>query len=167
MKIVRKFNDFVKNRINEDVDPIETPNEESPELEDGIKATENAEEKDQSNLVDDQDEFDEDDFEEGEEESGEYEGNRLMSELAEMLGTEVVNNEIEYEGHKINFFSETDSFHIDKNKKKFGTPDEVVDYLKSSESENNRKADIEADEMDEDEKYKQMALESRRFKRKR
>ena len=156
MKIVRKFNDFVKNRINEDVDPIETPNEESP----GIKATENAEEDDQSNLIDDPEE----DFEEGEEESGEYEGTRLMNELAEMLGTEVVNNEINYDGHKINYFSETDSFHVDKNKKKFGTSDEVLEYLKGT---TDRKSDIETGEMGEDEKYKQMALESRRFNRKR
>jgi len=66
-----------------------------------------------------------DEFEE--EEGHEYEGTKLMKELSQKLGTEVVNNSIEYNGKKINFFSETDSFHIDK--KKFKTIDEVLEYL--------------------------------------
>jgi len=66
-----------------------------------------------------------DEFEE--EEGHEYEGTKLMKNLAEKLGTEIVNNSIEYNGKKINFFSETDSFHIDK--KKFKTIDEVLKYL--------------------------------------
>jgi hypothetical protein len=62
-----------------------------------------------------------------EEEGHEYEGTKLMKSLAEKLGTEIVNNSIEYNGKKINFFSETEAFHIDK--KKFKTIEEVLTYL--------------------------------------
>jgi len=62
-----------------------------------------------------------------EEEGHEYEGTKLMKSLAEKLGTEIINNSIEYKGKKINFFSETEAFHIDK--KKFKTIEEVLTYL--------------------------------------
>ena len=132
MKIVRNFNDFVKKRINEDVDPIENPTvgdhghkhkvdrkkfetiEEvleylqvgTPELEVGMEATKDAEAEDQSNLIDEPEESYE------EEESGEYEGTTKLKKLAETLGAELTNNEINYEGHKINWFSETGAFHV-------------------------------------------------------
>jgi len=63
----------------------------------------------------------------GEEEGNEYEGTKLMKDLSEKLGAEISNNSIEYNGKKINFFSETESFHVDN--KKFKTTDEVLKYL--------------------------------------
>jgi hypothetical protein len=75
-----------------------------------------------------EDEEGEDDFEEEEEEGHEYKGNLLMRELADMLGTEVVNNQINYNGQKINYYSETEKFHIGR--EKFETIEEVVDFLK-------------------------------------
>ena len=77
------------------------------------------ENEDPSNIIDEVEE----------EEGGEYRGTTLMKELAEELGTEVVDNEINYEGHKINYFSETESFHVDK--KKFDSMEEVLQFLKS------------------------------------
>ena len=69
---------------------------------------------------------------EGEEEEGEYKGTLMMRELADLLDTEVSDsNEIEYNGHKINFYSETEKFHIGK--KTFETPEEVVEYVESSD----------------------------------
>ena len=65
--------------------------------------------------------------EDEEEEGDEYIGQRLMNELGDMLDAPVVNNTITYEGRKINFFSETEKFHIDN--KQFDTPQEVYDYL--------------------------------------
>jgi hypothetical protein len=62
-----------------------------------------------------------------EEEGNEYEGTKLMKDLAEKLGAEISNNSIEYNGKKINFFSETESFHVDN--KKFKTADDVLKYL--------------------------------------
>jgi hypothetical protein len=66
-----------------------------------------------------------------EEEGGEYQGQILLNQLANELGTEVdTDGSINYEGKKINFFSETENFHVDG--KKFSTAEEVVNYLGSS-----------------------------------
>jgi hypothetical protein len=66
-----------------------------------------------------------------EEEGGEYQGQILLNQLANELGTEVeADGSINYEGKKINFFSETEKFHVDN--KKFSTAEEVVAYLGSS-----------------------------------
>jgi hypothetical protein len=150
MKIVRNFNDFVKNRINEDVDPIENPTAETPELEAGIDATEEMESEDQSNLIDEPEENWE------EEESGEYEGATKLKQLAEALGAELTNNEINYDGHKINWFSETEAFHVDR--KKFETVEEVIDYLQGDHGHEHAKVDNPEMELE-------PAMESRRFRR--
>ena len=66
-----------------------------------------------------------------EEEGGEYQGQMLLNQLANELGTEVdEDGSINYEGKKINFYSETEKFHVDN--KKFSTAEEVVAYLGSS-----------------------------------
>jgi hypothetical protein len=66
-----------------------------------------------------------------EEEGGEYQGQILLNQLANELGTEVeADGSINYEGKKINFFSETEKFHVDN--KKFSTAEEVVAYLGGS-----------------------------------
>lgn len=153
MKIVRKFNEFVKNRVNEDVEPIENPTADSPELEVGLDATAAAEADDQSNLIDEPEENWE------EEESGEYEGTKLMKELAEVLGAEVTNNEIDYNGHKIHYYSETEAFHVDR--KKFENIEEVVAYLEGEGEQHNHSHENEP----ELENELEPALESRRFKR--
>ena len=62
-----------------------------------------------------------------EEEAGDDYGIEGLKKIASALGEEVVGNEINHDGHKINFFSETEMFHIDR--KKFKTPKEVIDYL--------------------------------------
>ena len=56
----------------------------------------------------------------------------LLNQLANELGTEVdSDSSINYEGKKINFYSETEKFHVDN--KKFSTVEEVVDYLNKSD----------------------------------
>jgi len=66
-----------------------------------------------------------------EEEGGEYQGQMLLNQLASELGTEVdEDGSVNYEGKKINFYSETEKFHVDN--KKFSTVEEVVDYLGGS-----------------------------------
>jgi len=65
-----------------------------------------------------------------EEEGGEYQGQYLMNQLASELGVEVESDgSINYEGKKINFYSETEKFHVDN--KKFAKVEEVIDYLGS------------------------------------
>ena len=66
-----------------------------------------------------------------EEEGGEYQGQMLLNQLANELGTEVeADGSINYEGKKINFYSETEKFHVDN--KKFSTAEEVINYLGSA-----------------------------------
>ena len=56
----------------------------------------------------------------------------LLNQLANELGTEVdEDGSINYEGKKINFYSETEKFHVDN--KKFSTAEEVVNYLGSTQ----------------------------------
>jgi len=55
----------------------------------------------------------EDNFVQTEEEEGVYIGTQLMEELARKLGVEIVDNEINYKDHVINFYSETEAFDID------------------------------------------------------
>lgn len=133
MKLVKKFTDFVNNMITENTDPIEMPD--SFESEEGEDATERVEDIDQSNLIDD---IELNEYEE--EESGEYEGTVKMKQLSEMLGSEIINNQIDYDGHKIVFASETNTFLIDNRKpRSFGCknendPAEIKECLDKSKS---------------------------------
>ena len=152
MKVLRNFDEFVKrNKINEN--RFEEGDEK--ELDRGFGG-DDFDDEDRFGDMDDDDDFgdfdDDDDFDdmddedmddddedmeniegmEGEEEEGEYKGTLMMRELADLLDTEVSDsNEIEYNGHKINFYSETEKFHIGK--KTFETPEEVVEYVESSD----------------------------------
>jgi hypothetical protein len=134
MRIVKKFNQYVRenlgssieNDLNE-LDPIDLPEIENDPI-DVISTDEYQEEEtDPRSLVDG---YEEEENLPQEEESHQYIGAQLMNDLAERLGVDVVDNEIEYDGQKINYFSETEKFHIDD--KKFETVDEVLDYLTGS-----------------------------------
>jgi len=127
---LKRYNDYV----NEDLQPMMDQEEEilTPDMDGDMDN-----EMDNSEIIDGENDLidsDEEtyignnmDEEEGEEEGYEYKGTMLMKELANRLGEKVVNNSIEYNGKKINYFSETEAFHVDK--MKFETVDEVVDYL--------------------------------------
>ena len=132
-RVIRKFDDFVKSKsINEDNDPMVTPD--LIENEEGFESTERSQEEDDSNLIDSkEDVMPSGSDEEEEEESGEYYGTVLLKKLADMLGADIKDNEIDYNGQKIHFYSETEMFHVGKNK--FKTPEEVVEFLKPKEEE--------------------------------
>lgn len=130
-RVIRKYDDFVKSKsVNEDIEPMVTPEVSEIENEEGFESTEELEDDDASNIVDSEEDVTMDGSDE-EEESGEYEGTLLMKKLAEMLGSEVTNNEIDYNGQKIHYYSETEMLHIGKNK--FKTPEEVVEFLQPQE----------------------------------
>lgn len=132
-RVIRKYDDFVKSKsVNEDIEPMVTPELSETENEEGFESTEDLEDNDSANLLDSEEDVAPEASEgEEEEESGEYEGTRLLNQLAEMLGAKVVNNQIDYNGQKINFYSEDEKFHIGKNK--FESPEEVVEFLQGSE----------------------------------
>lgn len=86
------------------------------------------------------------------EEEGEDVYSSKLQELADKLGTEVVDGKVEYEGKTIIFPSETEMYHIDK--KKFKTSDEVVDYLQGSENKMQELPEEGMEEVAESKSYK-------------
>jgi predicted house-cleaning noncanonical NTP pyrophosphatase (MazG superfamily) len=108
--MIKKYNKFVEDRLlKEDVqvvpEEIQNSIEEAP-VEEPIQ------------------ELEEDDEEEG----YEYIGDQKMKELGSLLGTDKnENGAIVYNGKEVNFYSETEKFHVDN--KKFNTAEEVVEYL--------------------------------------
>jgi len=146
---LKKFGQFV-NRINEEVNEEEFDNIEDFHNELGqedtsddeyllAKSGEGRDYDDEGRGYDEDVEDDEDDAdlkfgeeeeeEEGEELGREYEGTKELNKLAKKLGTKVVNNEIKYDGKVIHFYSETEKFHIGKDK--FKTIPEVLDFLEA------------------------------------
>ena len=99
-----------------------------------------------------------------EEEGGEYQGEILLNQLAADLNTEVSEDgSINYEGKKINYYSETEMFHVDN--KKFKTADEVVNYLDANKSEVAPEVIDELSDVDEDEFEKgDVAFESKSYR---
>jgi hypothetical protein len=106
MKILKRFNNYVKENIEID----DMPSTDS--LEDINDEVDMSEEEDT------------------------YLGEKLLQELADKLGTEVQNNQIDYNGVKINFFSETEKFHIGS--KKFSSVEEVLDFLNDDMPKNEK-----------------------------
>jgi len=62
------------------------------------------------------------------EEEYEFQGEKMLQDLANRLGSKVENNMINYNGKKIEFYSETEAFAIDR-KGKYKTVDEVISKL--------------------------------------
>lgn len=124
MKILKGFDQFVNEGVNDEFADSELINDES----DNLGEIEDIENDIEDHVEDNM----EDDMDQDEEESGQYIGNKLMNELANKLGTKVVNNSIDYEGKKINYYSETEAFHIGNNK--FATVSEVLDFLNQDDS---------------------------------
>lgn len=119
--MIKRYNQFVKERINENVDMEEQDMEQVLPFD-----------SDEEEFDSDEEEFDSDE-EEFMDEEDEEEGFDIyktkMEELAKLLGVEVdETNKISFEGKEIIFPSETEMYHVDK--KKFKTAQEVVDYLK-------------------------------------
>ena len=126
MKIIKKFDSYLENLDNKDIQMDDN------ELKD-IEDTKNT---DSSKIVD------------STEEEDEYIGMKMLEDLSKILGVPFNGNSIEYKGKKINFFSETEMFHIDK--KKFSTIDEVIKYLESQNIKVNEDFDGFDDEFDDD-----------------
>ncbi len=162
---LKKYNQFVKN-INEDIDntiedmdlnprteidqEFDKPEDLDLEL-DGELPEEDFDPSDddddyQPDVVSLEDELpaQEGDYpdhgEEEEEEGHEYKGSQLMHDLASKLGSEVINNQINYNGQTINYYSETEKFHIGR--QKFDTAEEVLDFLGGGSENPHREEEI-------------------------
>lgn len=133
--MIKKYNQFVKSKINEDFTMAPAPA--APEVKPDTEVKPGTEQmpkppspfKEPSPVPAPAKAHIE---EEEEEEGNDYIGRKMINQLANHLGTEVSNDgSIDYNGKKINFYSETEMFHVDR--KKFKTPEEVVNYLEGSE----------------------------------
>lgn len=93
-----------------------------------------------------------------EEEGGEYMGQKMMADLASALNVNLESDgSVNFEGKKINFYSETEKFHVDK--KKFDTVEQVLSYLQG-ENKSNKLSDIDEDEFEKGD----MPFESKSYK---
>ncbi len=132
---LKRYDDF----LNEDLTPmageVEDFTEEGPEMEDEVIPEAEPEMEDEV-IPEPQPEMEDEVIPE---EEYQFQGAQLLDELANRLGAKVENNQINYNGKKIEYFSETGSFAIDrkpqvkKNKKGQTEPmtvDEVVSQLK-------------------------------------
>jgi hypothetical protein len=125
---LKRYDDF----LNEDLTPmagdVEDFTEEGPEvgeMEDEVIPEPQPEMEDEV-ISEPQPEMEEEMPEE--EEEYQFQGAQLLDELANRLGAKVENNQINYNGKKIEYFSETEAFAIDR-KGKYKTVDEVVSQL--------------------------------------
>jgi hypothetical protein len=163
MKILKKFDSYVKEDLDTMAEPATKPAPSTapatPTVEPGIKP----ERRDRPTPIRRDRPAVEPDPQakrkvDATEEEGAYIGTQMLKDLADALGAEVMDNAVQYEDKTINFFSETEKFHVDK--KKFATVEEVVDYLTGGDSKNqNIAADEEADMMKNDEIIRKKELE--------
>lgn len=197
MRIIRSFNNFKRNKINEELTPMAGEIKGNPDMDENeIEHEEDTHEEDDITdyKSDDDMNFDEEELEGGysigdedidddidaedvenkiadeqemdldngdEEEGDEYIGQKLMNELGDMLDAPVINNSVSYAGKTINFYSETEKFHVDN--KQFDTPQEVYDYLMSEEPSSDdilNKSEVETEEesIEESKSYRAKAL---------
>lgn len=130
--MIKRYNQFVKENMDLNPGFDEEEGDFSPELGDDLGYDE--EEGDYIN--NDAPVADDEDYEEDEqmedEEGGDIYSNKLQ-ELAGLLGEDVQDGKIMYNGKKIIFPSETEMFHVDN--KKFKTAEEVVNYLEGGSVE--------------------------------
>jgi hypothetical protein len=126
--MIKRYNQFVKGKVNEDftmgdteTKPVTAPPTTTPDTRPsrpGVVPTTIPSEQDAPLAK----------YEQEEEEGGEYIGKKMMNGLSSELGTEIdEDGSINYNGKKINFYSETEKFHVDK--KKFDTVEDVVNYV--------------------------------------
>ena len=154
-KMIKKYSQFIKEnkqvKTNEDFDQEEFDQE---GLEDFGQES-GAEVEDNEMFADADEEIGSNEGENFEEEGDGYIGQRMIQDLADALDVQPeADGSVIYNGQKINFFSETEMFHIGS--MKFETVDEVVNYLNN---ESGRAADDEADDMKNDEILRQRELE--------
>lgn len=131
--MVKKYNDFIKSKMNEKfVMAPGKPETVDPEIEINPGTREPIIEPAPPSLIPDETEQDSPAkaIYGEEEEEGEDLYAKSLQRLADMLGVEVENGSVNYEGKKIIFPAETEMYHVDK--KKFRTAEEVVNYLESS-----------------------------------
>ena len=131
--MIKRYNQFVNERVNEEFEG-EFPDTNQQESELAARELEGELDEFEGEVSDN---LDMEEEEQMEEEGGDL-YQRKLQELANILGTEVEDGKLMYDGKKIIFPSETEMYHVGN--KKFKTADEVVNFLEGGSNE------IKADE---------------------
>lgn len=119
--MVKRYNQFVKERINENIDESDDFESQDDFTQDDFEGQDDVD-------FEGQDEFEADEDEDYlDEEEGVDLYTSKLKELADALGAEVKDGKVEYEGKQIIFPSETEKYHVDN--KKFNTVEEVIGYF--------------------------------------
>ncbi len=124
---LKRYDDFLKEDLTPMVGDVEDFTEEGPEVDEmADEVIPEAEPEMEDEVIPEPEP--EMEGEMPEEEEYQFQGAQLLEELANRLGAKVENNQINYNGKKIEYFSETEAFAIDR-KGKYKTVDEVVSQL--------------------------------------
>jgi hypothetical protein len=114
---LKKYNEYVKEELTPMLGELESETENLPTVD-----------SDETN-TNDVDSVESTDMQYGEEEGHEvdsWNGEQLLQQFAEMIGSEVVNNEVNVDGQVVTFAPETNTFLINRKNTKISDPHELV-----------------------------------------
>jgi hypothetical protein len=110
---LKKYNEYVKEELTPMMGELESESENLPVVDDAIDNTEVP-----TDMVEQEEE-------EGHQ-ADSWNGEQLLQQFAEMIGSEVENNEVNVEGQSVTFAPETNTFLINRKNTKISDPHELV-----------------------------------------
>jgi hypothetical protein len=115
---LKKYNEYVKEELTPMVGELESETENLPTVDSNDTNAIEVEPVENTDMV------------HGEEEEGHevdsWNGDKLLQQFAEMIGSEVVNNEVNVNGQVVTFAPETNTFLINRKNTKISEPHELV-----------------------------------------
>jgi hypothetical protein len=172
--MIKKYNEFLKGKTNEEFvmapAPAVSPSETETQVPTRPGIGRPLEEPAPPSLIPDQAEENAPAkaFHGEEEEEGGDMYQQNLQHLADILGAQVADGSVNYEGKKITFPSETEMFHVDK--KKFKTAEEVAAYLGNQmpkdeirDELDSLKDDAVIDQLEMEEKFESKSYKTKRF----
>jgi hypothetical protein len=119
---LKKYNEYVKEELTPMAGELEETNLEMPEVSDidsELDTELNSEEPSEMDVVSTEEE------EEGNDASA-WKGDQLLQQFAEIMGAEVVDNQVSIDGNVVTFAPETETFLINRKNTKVSDPHELV-----------------------------------------
>ena len=119
---LKKYNEYVKEELTPMAGELEETDLEMPEVSDidsELDTELNSEEPSETDVVSTEEE------EEGNDASA-WKGDQLLQQFAEIMGAEVVDNQVSIDGNVVTFAPETETFLINRKNTKVSDPHELV-----------------------------------------
>lgn len=119
---LKKYNEYVKEELTPMAGELEETDLEMPEVSDidsELDTELNSEEPSETDVVSTEEE------EEGNDASA-WKGDQLLQQFAEIMGAEVVDNQVSIDGNVVTFAPETETFLINRKNTKVSVPHELV-----------------------------------------